>query len=209
MSFLSYKTSVSLILNVKVIGSNPEISISYGIIKFINGFHKSQVNWLKIQLSTCSIKDRPEVMSDNPIVLWENLLYEPISKLMFYWNYKWNYVIPWYRWCSCKLINGILYVVNKVQYTNKQKKSEEKKSRKPIKVNYEEYKNKSAIERFLSWIESYKKVFPICEIKETFQEWIAFNYQYHLIYGIKLFCTGNGFKLKRNLLKVDTSLFQF
>lgn len=75
-----------------------------------------------------------------------------------------------------------------------------KKSKRPIKVDYDEYKNKSAIERFFSWIESYKKVFPICEIRETFQEWIAFNYQYHLIYEIKLFCKGNGFKLKRNLL---------
>lgn len=44
LSYQTYQTSVSLVLNVKVIGSNPEISISCGIIKFINGFHKSQVN---------------------------------------------------------------------------------------------------------------------------------------------------------------------
>ena len=41
-----------------------------------------------------------------------------------------------------------------------------KKVGRPIKVDQEEYKKKSAIERFFSWIESCKKVFPRYEIKE-------------------------------------------
>jgi hypothetical protein len=41
-----------------------------------------------------------------------------------------------------------------------------KKRGRTIKVNWEEYKKKSAIERLFSWIESYKKVFPRYEIKE-------------------------------------------
>jgi hypothetical protein len=41
-----------------------------------------------------------------------------------------------------------------------------KKRGRPIKVDWEEFKKKSAIERFFSWIESYKKVFPRYEIKE-------------------------------------------
>jgi len=47
-------------------------------------------------------------------------------------------------------------------------RNERKKKRgRPIKVDQEEYKKKSAIERFFSWIESCKKVFPGSEIKET------------------------------------------
>ena len=42
-----------------------------------------------------------------------------------------------------------------------------KKIGRPIKVDKEEYKKKSVIERFNSWIESCKKVFPRYEIKET------------------------------------------
>jgi hypothetical protein len=42
-----------------------------------------------------------------------------------------------------------------------------KKIGRPIKVDKEEYKKKSALDRFLSWIESCKKVFPRYEIKET------------------------------------------
>ena len=41
-----------------------------------------------------------------------------------------------------------------------------KKRRRPIKVGQKEYKKKSAIERFFSWIESCKKVFPRYESKE-------------------------------------------
>ena len=37
----------------------------------------------------------------------------------------------------------------------------------PIKVDQKEYKKKSVVERFFSWIESCKKVFPRYEIKET------------------------------------------
>ncbi|WP_292387696.1 transposase [Methanosarcina sp. UBA5] len=40
------------------------------------------------------------------------------------------------------------------------------KRRRSIKVNKEEYKKKRLVERFFSWIESCKKVFPIYEIKE-------------------------------------------
>ena len=54
---------------------------------------------------------------------------------------------------------------NKIQHTSKNKKQKEKEER-PIKVDWEELKKKSAIERFFSWIESYKKVFPRYEIKE-------------------------------------------
>ncbi|RPJ71897.1 MAG: IS4/IS5 family transposase [Alphaproteobacteria bacterium] len=47
------------------------------------------------------------------------------------------------------------------------KRNEKKKKRgRPIKVDQEEYKKKSAIERFFSWIESCEKVFPGYEIKE-------------------------------------------
>ncbi|MGI5991321.1 MAG: hypothetical protein ACOX79_02580, partial [Methanosarcina sp.] len=42
-----------------------------------------------------------------------------------------------------------------------------KKKGRPIKVDWEEFKKKSAIERFFSWIESYKKVFPY---KKVFQD---------------------------------------
>ena len=42
-----------------------------------------------------------------------------------------------------------------------------KKTGRPIKVDKEEYKKKSALDRFLSWIESCKKVIPRYEIKET------------------------------------------
>ncbi|MGA9188556.1 MAG: hypothetical protein WB014_08375 [Methanosarcina sp.] len=41
-----------------------------------------------------------------------------------------------------------------------------KKRGRPIKVDQEEFKKKSAVEKFFSWIESYKKVFPRYEIKE-------------------------------------------
>lgn len=49
---------------------------------------------------------------------------------------------------------------------NKRNRKKKKKGR-PIKVDQEEYKKKSVIERFYSWIESCKKVFPRYEIKET------------------------------------------
>ena len=49
---------------------------------------------------------------------------------------------------------------------NKRNRKKKKRGR-PIKVDWEEFKKKSAIERFFSWIESYKKVFPRYEIKET------------------------------------------
>ena len=42
-----------------------------------------------------------------------------------------------------------------------------KKRGRPIKVDQEEYKKKSVVERFFSWIESCKKVFPRYKIKET------------------------------------------
>lgn len=48
---------------------------------------------------------------------------------------------------------------------NKRNRKKKKKER-PIKVDREEYKKKSAIERFFSWIESCKKVFPRYESKE-------------------------------------------
>ncbi len=48
---------------------------------------------------------------------------------------------------------------------NKRNRKKKKKGR-PIKVDWEELKKKSAIERFFSWIESYKKVFPRYEVKE-------------------------------------------
>lgn len=48
---------------------------------------------------------------------------------------------------------------------NKRNQKKKKKGR-LIKVDQEEYKKKSAIERFFSWIESRKKVFPRYEIKE-------------------------------------------
>lgn len=41
-----------------------------------------------------------------------------------------------------------------------------KKRERPIKVNQEELKRKSTVERFFSWIESCNKVFPRYEIKE-------------------------------------------
>ena len=47
---------------------------------------------------------------------------------------------------------------------NKRNRKKKKKGR-PIKVDWEELK-KSTIERFFSWIESYKKVFPRYEVKE-------------------------------------------
>ena len=47
------------------------------------------------------------------------------------------------------------------------KRNQKKKKRgRPIKVDKEEYKKKSAVERFFSWIESFRKVFPRYEIKE-------------------------------------------
>jgi len=41
-----------------------------------------------------------------------------------------------------------------------------KKKGRPIKVDKEEYKKKSVVERFFSWIESCQKVLPRYEIKE-------------------------------------------
>jgi hypothetical protein len=41
-----------------------------------------------------------------------------------------------------------------------------RKRGRPITVDWEEFKKKSAVGRFFGWIESYKKVFPGCEIKE-------------------------------------------
>ncbi|AKB56279.1 MULTISPECIES: transposase [Methanosarcina] len=48
------------------------------------------------------------------------------------------------------------------------KRNQKKKKRgRPIKVDQEEYKKKSEIERFFSGIKSCKKVFPRYEIKEA------------------------------------------
>ncbi|MGB9928195.1 MAG: transposase [Methanosarcina sp.] len=63
------------------------------------------------------------------------------------------------------------YNIKRVIKTNipvnlRNQKKGKKKVRRPIKVDQEEYKKKSAIERFFSWIESCKKVFPRYEIKE-------------------------------------------
>ena len=49
---------------------------------------------------------------------------------------------------------------------NKRNRKKKKRGR-PIKIDQEEYKKKSIVERFFSWIESCKKVFPRYEIKET------------------------------------------
>ena len=49
---------------------------------------------------------------------------------------------------------------------NKRNRKKKKKGR-TIKVDKNEYKKKSVVERFFSWIESCKKVFPRYEIKET------------------------------------------
>lgn len=49
---------------------------------------------------------------------------------------------------------------------NERNKKKRKRGR-PIKVDWEEFKKKSGIERFFSWIESCKKVFPRYERKET------------------------------------------
>jgi hypothetical protein len=49
---------------------------------------------------------------------------------------------------------------------NKRNWKKKKKGR-PIKVDPVEYKKKSIVERFFSWIESCKKVFPRYEIKEA------------------------------------------
>jgi len=46
------------------------------------------------------------------------------------------------------------------------RKQKKKKRGRPIKVDEEEYKQKSVMERFFSWMESCKKVFPKYEIKE-------------------------------------------
>ncbi|MDD2498057.1 MAG: transposase [Desulfitobacteriaceae bacterium] len=48
---------------------------------------------------------------------------------------------------------------------NKRNRKKKKRGR-PIKVDKEEYKKKSIVERFFSWIESCKKVVPRYEIKE-------------------------------------------
>ena len=49
---------------------------------------------------------------------------------------------------------------------NKRNRTKKKRGR-PIKLDKKEYKKKSVVERFFSWIESCKKVFPRYEIKET------------------------------------------
>ena len=49
---------------------------------------------------------------------------------------------------------------------NKRNRKKKKRGR-PIKVDKAEYKKRSVIERFFSWIESCKKVFPRYEIKEA------------------------------------------
>lgn len=49
---------------------------------------------------------------------------------------------------------------------NKRNRKKKKRGR-PIKVDKKEYKKKSVVERFFSWIESCKKVSPRYEIKET------------------------------------------
>ena len=49
---------------------------------------------------------------------------------------------------------------------NKRNRKKRKRGR-PIKVDKKEYKKKSVVERFFSWIESCKKVSPRYEIKET------------------------------------------
>lgn len=49
---------------------------------------------------------------------------------------------------------------------NKRNWKKKKKGR-TMKVDKEEYKKKSTIERLFSWIESCKKLFPRYEIKET------------------------------------------
>lgn len=48
-----------------------------------------------------------------------------------------------------------------------QKNWKKKKRARPIKVDKEEYKKKSIAERFFSWLELWKKVFPRYEIEET------------------------------------------
>ena len=48
---------------------------------------------------------------------------------------------------------------------NKRNRKKKKRGRQ-LKVDWEKLKKKSTIERFFSWIESYKKVFPRYEIKE-------------------------------------------
>ena len=48
---------------------------------------------------------------------------------------------------------------------NKRNRKKKKRGR-PIKVDWNELKKKSTIERFFSWIESCKKVFPRYEVKE-------------------------------------------
>jgi transposase len=49
---------------------------------------------------------------------------------------------------------------------NKRNRKKKKRGR-PIKFDKEEYKKKSIVEMFFSWIESCKKVLPGYEIKET------------------------------------------
>jgi len=48
---------------------------------------------------------------------------------------------------------------------NKRNQNKNKPGR-PKKFNHEQYKKRSAIERFFSWIESYKKIFPRYEVRE-------------------------------------------
>jgi predicted transcriptional regulator len=70
-----------------------------------------------------------------------------------------------------------MYDTNKIRKYNRKRgiksnipvnaRNKKKKKRgRPIKVDQEGLKKKSAIERFFSWIESCKKVFPRHEVKE-------------------------------------------
>lgn len=66
---------------------------------------------------------------------------------------------------------GIKFNIQANKINRKKKKREipikvEKRER-PIKVDQEEYKKKSVVERFFSWIKSCKKIFPRYEIKDT------------------------------------------
>ena len=57
-------------------------------------------------------------------------------------------------------------IKSNIPVNRRNKKKGKKKVGRPIKVDQKEYKKKSIVERFFSWIESCKKVFPRYEIKE-------------------------------------------
>ena len=76
-----------------------------------------------------------------------------------------------------KVTADMIYDIAKIRKYNRKrgiksnipvnKRNQKKKKReRPIKVDQEEYKKKSVVKRFFSWIESCKKVFPTYEIKE-------------------------------------------